>query len=79
MQAAAVIRVKEEGYKKRYSKTGAPRQLILNIGSAFFGILVGLLALANSDYVTGLRVIDTNAIVVLIGMGLGIGSEGIYR
>lgn len=74
LQAAAIIRVKEEEYKKRYSMSGAPRQSILNIGSAFFGILVGLLALVNNDYVTGLRVIDFNAIVVLFGLGLGIGS-----
>ena len=35
---------------------------------------MGLLALLNNDYVTGLRAIDENAIVVLIGLGLGIGS-----
>ncbi len=74
LQAAAIIGVKIEEYKKRYSKSGAPRQLILNVGSAFFGILVGLLALVNNDYVTGLRVIDFNAIMVLFGLGLGIGS-----
>jgi hypothetical protein len=48
LQAAAIIRVKEEEYKKRYSMSGAPRQSILNIGSAFFGILVGLLALVTT-------------------------------
>jgi hypothetical protein len=74
LQAAAIISVKEQEYNKRYSKTGAPRQLILNVGSAFFGTLVGLLALLNNDYINGLRVIDFNATVVLLGIGLGIGS-----
>lgn len=58
----------------RWSGSGWPRQAIYIIGSAGFAMSVGVISLLTNDYVTGQRTIEPVEIMVLIGIGLGIGS-----
>jgi hypothetical protein len=37
-------------------------------------MVIGFIGLLNNDYVTGIRVINPTVILVLISIGLGIGS-----
>ena len=41
------------------------------------GIVVASIALLNSDYFNGLRIISPLDITILIGLGLGIGVKGV--
>jgi hypothetical protein len=74
-----VERVKNERIddylQKRYStKAGAGRIAFVDIVSVAFGVGVGFIALLNNDYVTSIRLITLEVIIVLFGIGLGIGS-----
>lgn len=74
-----VARVKYERINdylhQRYStKAGAGRIAFVDIVSVAFGVGVGFIGLLNNDYVTSLRLITLEVIIVLFGIGLGIGS-----
>lgn len=74
-----VARVKYERIddylRKRYStKAGAGRIAFVDIVSVAFGVGVGFIGLLNNDYVTSLRLITLEVMIVLFGIGLGIGS-----
>jgi hypothetical protein len=47
---------------------------IVDIATIIFGIALGLIALLNDPFVLGLHSIGTFDILILMGMGLGIGS-----
>jgi hypothetical protein len=75
VSAAAIIKARAETLENRYSNANdSSKQILLNIGSIVFGIAIGIFALPNNQYITGLRIIDGTAVIVLLGIGLGIGS-----
>jgi hypothetical protein len=75
MRAAAIIKARAKALENRYSNASdSSKQILLNVGSIIFGIAIGIFALPNNQYITGLRVIDGTAVIVLLGIGLGIGS-----
>jgi hypothetical protein len=50
------------------------KNAVLDGSSIIFGIIIGMLALLNNDFITGIHFLDHRSIIVLIGIGLGIGS-----
>ena len=50
------------------------KNAVLDVSSIIFGIIIGMLALLNNDFITGIHFLDLRSIIVLIGIGLGIGS-----
>lgn len=75
-QQAATMAEKVESYNIRnlHRRTTYGKIIITEIGSALFGISVAVFGLLTNDYVLGLRYIGPIELVVLIGLGLGIGS-----
>ena len=47
---------------------------ILNIFSIFFGIVLGLVTLVSEEFLTSMHNLGAPEIVILIVVGLGIGS-----
>ena len=39
-----------------------------------FGINVGITGFLNNDFITSVQVLDPKTIIILLGIGLGIGS-----
>jgi hypothetical protein len=60
--------------KKNITKGTVIKDLVLNAFSIFFGILVGVFALFNEDFFTGIRILGPYEITLLFVVGLGIGS-----
>ena len=59
----------------RYTtRAGVGRIAFVDIVSVAFGVALGFIGLLNNDYVTSLRFISFETIIILIGLGLGIGS-----
>ena len=55
--AAAIARAKVKHLQNQYADSNdSSKQILLNIGSIVVGIAIGILALPNNEYVTGLRV-----------------------
>jgi hypothetical protein len=50
------------------------KNAILDLGSITFGMVVGVFGLSNNTYITGVHFLDIPGIIVLIGIGMGIGS-----
>ncbi|MGD9674749.1 MAG: hypothetical protein AB7U98_14880 [Candidatus Nitrosocosmicus sp.] len=50
------------------------KNAILDMSSILFGIAIGLTTLMDSDYISGIRIFDPYTIIVLLGIGLGLGS-----
>jgi hypothetical protein len=50
------------------------KNAILDLSSVIFGMVVGVFALFDNSYITGVHFLDPASITVLIGIGLGIGS-----
>jgi hypothetical protein len=65
-----------KGYlDKRYSTlTDATKITFLDILSVLFGMAVGFIGLLNYDYLTSIRIITPESMIILFGTGLGIGS-----
>lgn len=60
--------------EKNITKGTVIKDLVLNAFSIFFGILVGVFALFNEDFFTGIRILGPYEILLLFVVGLGIGS-----
>jgi len=57
--------------------TGRPivlKNAILDAGTIFFGIALGIIGLPNGEYINNLHSIELFEVLTLIGIGLGIGS-----
>ena len=54
--------------------TNTTKIVSAEVGTVVFGILTGIVGLANNNYVTNLVEINGIESVVLFGIGLGIGS-----
>lgn len=61
-------------HNSRWSGSGWRKQAIYITGSAGFAMSVGIISLFTNDYVTGQRIIELIEIIVLIGLGMGVGS-----
>lgn len=64
----------KEYLENRYTRVGGARTALLDILSVLFGMVIGFIGLLNNDFVTSIRVINPTVILVLISIGLGIGS-----
>jgi hypothetical protein len=75
-QTAAAKTSQVEQYKERDANPlqTAGRIALIEVLSGVVGIAAALIALLNSDYFNGLRVINPLDIIILFGLGLGIGS-----
>ena len=83
LNAAAFEKLKESAHwahiavalEKRWSKWRSFfKIIILEFGSIAFGIAIGFLGIYNNATVTNLLVIGIQEVIVLLGLGLGIGS-----
>jgi hypothetical protein len=74
--AAANATNRIERRRARASKglSVAARIGVIELASAGIGITIALIAMINNDFLNGLRVINVIDAVILIGIGLGIGS-----
>jgi hypothetical protein len=73
--AVANANVKVQAYKKRLSDNkGRARVAIVDIATAGFGLALAFIGLLSNAFVTNLLTIDFYEKLVLIGLGLGIGS-----
>jgi hypothetical protein len=64
-----------DGLEKRWSKWKSfVKIIILEFGSIAFGIAIGFLGIYNNANVTNPLVIGIQEVLVLVGLGLGIGS-----
>jgi hypothetical protein len=63
---------------KYLDDTASPQKIsnetIQTVGAIIFGVGVSVVALFNNGYITGLHNIGTQEVLVLLGIGLGIGS-----
>jgi hypothetical protein len=50
------------------------KNAILDLGTIFFGIALGIIGLPNSEYINNLHSIEYFEVLTLIGIGLGIGT-----
>lgn len=75
-RSAANAQNRLERYRARLSRRlpVAARIGIVQLASAAVGIAIALFAMLNNDFLNGLRVIDPTDALILIGLGLGIGS-----
>ncbi len=61
--------------EKRYSfSIQGAKVTFLDTLSVFFGMAVGFIGLLSNDYITSIRIITPESMVILFGTGLGIGS-----
>jgi len=75
MQESALWGQVAVGLKERWSKwRSLVKIIILQFGSIAFGIAIGFLGIYNNTAVTNLLVIGVQEILILLGLGLGIGS-----
>jgi hypothetical protein len=73
--AVSNANVKVQAYKKRLSDNkGRARVAIVDIATAGFGLALAFIGLLSNAFVTNLLTIDFYEKLVLIGLGLGIGS-----
>jgi hypothetical protein len=73
--ALANATIKVKAYEERLSGTkGKARVAIINIATAVFGLAVAFIGLLSNPFVTNLLTTDSYEKIVLIGLGLGIGS-----
>jgi hypothetical protein len=73
--AVANANVKMQAYKKRLSDNkGRVRVAIVDIATAGFGLAIAFIGLLSNPFVTDILTIDFYEKLVLIGLGLGIGS-----
>jgi hypothetical protein len=64
-----------DNLEKRYSfSIQGAKVTFLDILSVLFGIAVGFIGLLSNDYLTSIRIITPESMVILFGTGLGIGS-----
>ena len=75
VQSVATKMAKAEALESRYATPQSTAKIgILQIGSVALGIAVAYIGLLNNDYVANIRAIGFQDAIVLIGLGLGIGS-----
>jgi hypothetical protein len=75
VRAAATLRAREQILVNRYSNArDTSKQIILDIGSIVFAIAIGLFSLPYDEIIINARHIDVSAVIVLIGIGMGVGS-----
>lgn len=60
--------------KRKITSGTIAKNAILDISSIAFGIVIGLVALINDEFIAGVRLLDALTIIFLIGVGIGIGS-----